>query len=229
MSRIVTLPIALCLLLVPLVAQEGGDTSRREPSTGYGYKFENRRFPIPLIEIDLAPNGTGELRFKRGESDEIIDLKLKLLPETILRIRGLYDRAAFLDSSEEYQAKKDFSHLGWMTIREGDGKRERQVRFNHTTNEPMKELADLFRSIATQEIHLFDIDTAQQYQPLDLPRQLDWLESDLRLGNIAEPERLVSVLGEIAGVDSLPLIARNQANRIITSIKKGKYKPPSKR
>jgi hypothetical protein len=227
--RFVALPIAVCLLLAPLLAQESGDAARSDVSSGFGYKFENKRFPIPLIEIDLAPDGTGELRFKRGESDEIIDLKVKLLPETVTRIRGLYDRTSFLVSSEDYQAKKDFSHLGWMTIREGNGKRERQVRFNYTTNELMKELADLFRSIATQEIHLFDIDTAQQYQPLDLPRQLDWLESDLRLGNIAEPERLVRVLGEIAGVDSLPLIARNQANRIITSIKKGKYKSTSKR
>jgi hypothetical protein len=218
-----------CLLLAPLLAQEGGEAARSDVSSGFGYKFENKRFPIPLIEIDLAPDGTGELRFKRGESDEIIDLKVKLLPETVFRIRALYDRAGFLDSSEEYQAKKDFSHLGWMTIREGNGKRERQVRFNYTTNEPMKELAELFRSIATQEIHLFDIDTAQQYQPLDLPRQLDWLESDLRLGNIAEPERLVRVLGDIAGVDTLPLIARNQANRIIKSIKKGQYKSTSKR
>src|SRR3981081_3663027 len=38
----------------------------------YSYKFENPRFYIPLIEIDLGSNGAGQLRFRRGESDEVL-------------------------------------------------------------------------------------------------------------------------------------------------------------
>jgi hypothetical protein len=109
-------PRLLALLLficAPLrgVAQEGGETTRPS-AAGFGYKFENTRFYVPLMEIDLTPEGVGELRFKRGTTDEIIDLKLKLLPETVSRIRGLYEAIGFIDSAEEYQAKKDFSHLG---------------------------------------------------------------------------------------------------------------------
>ena len=224
--RLLTL---LLVLSVPLseAAQEGGETTRAA-AAGFGYRFENARFYVPLMEIDLAPDGVGELRFKRGTTDEIIDLKLRMLPETMSRIRGLYDGVSFLDSTEEYQGKKDFSHLGWMTIRASDGRRERKARFNSTPNKQMKELADLFRNIATQQIHLFDLETAQQYQPLDVPRQLDAIEADLRLGNIAEPEQIMSALREIANGDTLPLIARNQANRMIVSIQKGKYKASSK-
>ena len=39
-----------------------------------------------------------------------------------------------------------------------------------------------------------DLETAQQYQPLDVPRQLDAIESDLRLGNIAEVEQMALAL-----------------------------------
>ncbi|HEV8482855.1 MAG TPA: hypothetical protein VGV87_04790 [Blastocatellia bacterium] len=221
-------PALLLALYLPLADAAQESETPRPSAAGFSYRFENARFYVPLMEIDLAPDGVGELRFKRGTTDEIIDLKLKMLPETMSRIRGLYDGISFLDSTEEYQGKKDFSHLGWMTIRASDGRRERKVRFNNTANKQMKELADLFRSIATQQMHLFDLETAQQYQPLDVPRQLDAIEADLRLGNIAELEQIALALREIAAGDTLPLIARNQANRMIADIQKGKYKLSSK-
>lgn len=205
----------------------GADSGTSDVS--FTYKFENPRFQIRIIEIDLAANGVGELRFMRGESDEVLDCKVKLRPATIARILSLFESADFLESKIEYQDKTDMSHLGWVTFSAKQGARERKVRFNYTLNEQMKELGDIFRGIATQEISLFDIDNAQRYQPLDLPKQIEMLERDLRLGWIAEPERVLSVLNEIAGDDSQPLIARNHAKRIIDAIKKGKFKAPMKK
>lgn len=190
----------------------------------FSYKFENARFYIPLIEIDVASNGSGELHFKRGESDEIIDRKLKLLPATIARIREIYERTGFLASDEDYQDKKDFSHLGWKSLSMRQGERERKVRFNYTANLEIRELTEIFLAIATQEMHLFDIETAQQYQPLDLPRLLDVLENDLKGQRVAEPEQMLPALNEIATNDTQPLIARNHAARIADNIKKGKFK-----
>jgi hypothetical protein len=219
--------ILTCLVLCLTGFAQGNSESTTPGAAGFTYKFENARFYIPLIEIDLNPDGVGDLRFKRGEHDEVLELKVKVQPNTLARIRELFELSSFLSSEEEYQAKRDFSNLGWMTIGLSDGKRERKVRFNYTTNPHMKELSDLFRGISTQEIHLFDIDTAQQFQPLDLPRQLDSLASSLRLGYIAEPDRMLAALREIASLDTLPLIARNQANRLIKEIEKtiAKRKP----
>ena len=151
------------------------------------------------------------------------------MPSTFARIRQLYEITRFLDSSEEYQDKKDFSHLGWVSLSARQGQRERLAKFNYTTNKEITELSDIFRGIATQEMHLFDIETSQQFQPLDLPSLLDALESDLRLQRVAEPEQLIPVLREISGNDTQPLIARNHATRIIDSIKKGKFKSPVKK
>jgi hypothetical protein len=194
----------------------------------FSYKFENTRFYIPLIEVDLSSDGSGELRFKRGESDEIIDRKLKLLPATIARVRELYERAHFLTSDKEYQDEKDFSHLGWVSLSMRQGERERKVRFNYTPNLEIRELTDIFRAIATQDMHLFDIETSQQYQPLNLPRLLDVLESDLKGQRVAEPEQMLPALKEIESNDTQPLIARNHATRLADSIKKGKFKSPVK-
>ncbi|HEY7547322.1 MAG TPA: hypothetical protein VID27_20675, partial [Blastocatellia bacterium] len=173
-------------------------------------------------------SGKGKLRFKRNESDEIIDLEFTLMPATVARIRQLYSETGFLTSTEDYQSKKDFSHLGWITLAAHQGERSREARFNYTTNLQIDELAMIFRAIATQQIQMFDIDTVQQYQPLDLARQLDALENELRLEHIAEPESLLPALREIASNDTVLLTARNKASRIIADIGKKKYKSPVK-
>jgi hypothetical protein len=203
--------------------------ARAAAEMSFTYRFENPRFHLRKIEIDLSGDGKGDLRFMRGESDEILDCKVKLLPPTITRIRSLFQSTDFLDSKAEYQDKTDMSHLGWITLAAKKGARERSVRFNYTINPQIKELADIFRGIATQEISLFDIDNAQRYQPLDLPKQLETLERDLRLEWIAEPERVLVVLDEMGADDTQPLIARNHAKRIAEAIKKGKYKSPMKK
>jgi hypothetical protein len=214
------LPFAFCLFSF---AQDG-DASEVK----FAYQFENTRFYIPLIKIDLRPNGEGVLKFKRGESDELIDLKFKLFPETMARIRQLYETTNFLSSTENYQDKKDHSNLGWVTLLMSAGDRNREARFNYTPNTDINELADIFRAIATQHMDMFDIENAQQFQPLDVPKQLEILENDLRLVRIAEPKQLLPKLREIANGDQAPIIARNQAKRLIESIEKSKFKSPVK-
>lgn len=214
------------LAALSLATSSGGAANRQSlpANTAFSYKFENRRFYIPLIQVDLDAGGNGHLHFMRGESDDVIDRKFKILPSTMKRIARLLGVTGFLDSKEEYQAKKDFSHLGWMTITVRQGERERTVRFNYTTNQDIAGLAEVFQGIATQEIDLFDLELAVQHQPLDVPRRLDALETDLRLDRVTEPEQLVVRLRELAGDDTMPLIGRNHANRIIKDIEKGKYR-----
>jgi hypothetical protein len=226
-----TMSLVLLLAATGVLAQKpqsiNGAATAGEMS--FSYKFENPRFDIRVIEIDLNANGAGELRFTRGTSDEILDCKIKLLPATLARIRNLFEVSDFLALKTEYQDKKDFKHMGWVTLGARQGARERKTRFNFTTNVHMNELKDIFLGIAWQEISLFDIENAERYQPLDVPKQLEMLENDLKLARIAEPARVLTALNEIAGDDSQPLIARNHAKRIIEAIKKGNFKSPVKK
>jgi hypothetical protein len=232
MNRLILSFLVLLVATTCVPAGQNPQSINGAPAAGemsFSYKFENPRFHLRVIEIDLSANGEGELRFMRGESDEVLDCKVKLLPATIARIRSLFEVSAFLDSTMEYQVKPDMSHLGWITLGAKQGARERTVRFNHTIQVQIEELGKIFLGIATQEISLFDIDNAERYQPLDLPKQLETLERDLRLEWIAEPDRVLVVLNEIAGDDSQPLIARNHAKRLAEAIRKGKYKSPVKK
>jgi hypothetical protein len=231
-NRLSLCPVVLLLTATCGLADQKSQSLADGSATGemsFSYKFENARFDIRVIEIDLDSDGAGALRFVRGTSDEILDCKVKLLPATIARIRNLFELSGFLASDASVQDKKDFSHLGWVTFTTRQGARERKQRFNFTANVHLKELAEIFRGIATQEISLFDIGNAESYQPLDLPRQLETLENDLRLERIAEPARLLAALNEIASDDIQPLIARNHARRIVEAIKKGKFKSPVKK
>jgi hypothetical protein len=155
----------LSLFSVCSALAESAQDHSIEPATAemsFGYKFENPRFVhLPLIEIDLAPSGKGKIRFKRNESDEIIDIEFTLMPATVARIRQLYSETGFLTSTEDYQSKKDFSHLGWITLALHQGERSREARFNYTTNLLIEELATIFRAIATQHIHMFDIENSK--------------------------------------------------------------------
>jgi hypothetical protein len=219
------LAFCLVLCLAPFASAQDGNGS---VDWQFGYKFEQPRFWVSLLEIDLDARGEGELRFKRGEADEVIDLKLKILPATLARIRLLYEKTNFINTDETYQDKRDHSNLGWISLFVKAGGRERRARFNYTQNLEVKELADIFRALATQRIHILDIENSQQYQPLDTPKRLEEIENDLRLERIAEPAQLLPALREIAKSDFAPLIARNQAKRIIESIEKNKYKTPVK-
>jgi len=242
--------LLIVLLILPLAASSllagtGPQSKKRAPFAGqtleatkepsppgdlsFSYKFEGPRFYLRIIEIDLTSNGTGDLRFTRGESDEVLDSKVNLQVGTIARIRQLFELSDFLGSETPIQDKKDMSHLGWITIGAKEGPKERKVRYNFTTNPHIKELQDIFLGIAWQEIALFDIDNAERYQPLDLPKKLEILENDLKLERIAEPTRVIAPLKEIASDVSQPLIARNQAKRIVDAINQGKFKSPVKK
>jgi hypothetical protein len=194
----------------------------------FTYRFENTRFYIPVIDLQINADRGSKLSFKQGESDDTIDQAFTLAPETMDKLLDLITRSKFMESNEDYQSKKDFSHLGWITITATEGQRRRTIKFNYSQNKDVANLADIFRAIATQWIDIFHVKVAVEHQPLDLPAQLDALENDLQLERLAEPEQVARILRDISQDDTLPLIARNHADRIISAIHKKKYKSPVK-
>ncbi len=190
-------------------------------AVSYRYLFENDRFTTPRQEITFGADGRGQFRFTRKNQEEIVN-QLELSPELVAQIQALFDALNFLDSTEHYQHKKDFSHLGRITITYARDGRERSVSFNHTANQVMNRLVELFRNIATQETRVFEIETVRATDPISTPAQLRWLENELRSKHIAEPRRLIPLLQNIRLDEGVPLIARNHAERLLEYIKKGK-------
>ncbi len=109
-----------------------------------------------------------------------------------------------------------------MTISYSNGGKHRKVSFNYTENAALNKLANIFRNIATQETRIFEIETVRQSDPISTPAQLRYLEGELKSRTIADPERFTPLLLEIKTDESVPLIARNHAERLLKEIKKPK-------
>jgi hypothetical protein len=204
-----------------IVAAGNAATGAKGATARYVYHFENERFTTPVQELVIDASGKGEYRFKRKDQDEIV-LNVILSPSLMGQISSLFDEMNFLGSREEYQHKKDFSHLGTITITAARGEKERTVKFNYTENQSLARLIEIFRNVATQETRMFELETIRANDPISVPAQLRLLEGELKGKRIAEPERFNAVLEELKLDESIPLIARNHSERILQMIKKGK-------
>jgi hypothetical protein len=187
----------------------------------YHYIFENPRFTTPVQELEFDGSGQGKFRFKRKDADEVVN-KLSLSQEVLSQIQLLLDNMNFLSSDEDYQHKKDFSHLGNMTISYSRGGKERTVKFNYTENQSLSRLSDIFRNIVTQETRVFELEAVIANDPISVPAQLRILESELKSKRVADPHRFDPILKNIKLDEGVPLIARNHADRLLQMISKGK-------
>ena len=193
--------------------------------TKFHYLFENDKFTTPWIEIEFGADGKGEFRFRKKEDGQLREPTINQLAVSsalIVQINALLAELDFLNSSENYQHKKDFSHLGTITIEITRDGKQRKVSFNYTENVALNKLANLFRNLATQENRVFEIEAVRQSDPISTPAQLRYLDSELKSKSIADPERLIPLLQDLKLDESVPLIARNHAERLLKEIKKAK-------
>lgn len=197
------------------------DGLAKSSAVAYSYLFENQRFTTTIQELEFDSSGHGKFRFKKKDSEEIVN-DLTISQNLLTQIQSLFDQLNFISSQENYQHKKDFSHLGTMTISQSRNGKQRTVKFNYTDNSTMMQLRDIFQNIVNQETRFFEIEVVRETDPISTPTQMRLLDDDLRSKRIADPNRFVPLLNEIKLDESVPLIARNHAERILKAIGKGK-------
>jgi len=200
--------------------QTVSDSKTAVADAPYFYEFTQPKFVITKITITHDGSGKGTLTFSKGEFDEPITEPLQLSQTTLDKINGSLTALDFLNSTENYQYEKDYSHLGNVAFRLKKDGREREVHYNYTTNKDAKDLMDEYRRISNQIIWMFDMNVARVNQPLDAPRQMDALDSYMQRNEIADPSQLVPFLKGLTDDERIPLIARNHAGKMIKQIEK---------
>lgn len=189
-------------------------------ATRYRWEFAQPNFIISHIVVEHDGMGRGRVSFEhKGEAESITE-PVELSPATRARIFGLWHDLRFLDSNENYQASKDFAHLGTYTLAMDDSKRKRTAAFNWSDNSDAWKLAQEYRRVADQAIFIFDITVARENQPLNTPGLLNQLESLYTRNGLSDPKQLVPLLKELRTDERIPLIARNQADRLLKKIEK---------
>jgi hypothetical protein len=186
----------------------------------YSYEFQKSDFHIRHIVIKHDARGQGEISFERqGDLEPIIE-PIAFSDAALARVLALWDALRFLDSTTNYQADKDFAHLGTMRLWMKRAARERTAEFNWTNDPNAKALADEYRRAANQAVFIFDMSVARQNQPLDSPKLLDRLDNHLKRGDLSDPRQLIPLLREVNMDERLPLMARNHAARILKQLEK---------
>lgn len=186
----------------------------------YTYEFTQPKFYVKHIVLEHDANGRGTVTFERLNEDQSVTEPIALSPTVLTRLTGAWQALQFLDSQTDYQASKQFPHLGTMRIGMQRGDRKRVAEFNWTNNTNAETLVNEYRKAADQAIWIFDVSIARQNQPLNAPKLMEALESLLNRNGISDPQQLLPLLKDLSTDEHVPLIARNHALRLIKKIQK---------
>ena len=189
-------------------------------TTKYSYEFNQPKFLVKHIVIEHDTNGKGKITFERLNEDVPVEESLELSSAALLRVKSLWQSLDFLNSDTNYQASKNFAHLGTMRIGMQQGERKRVAEFNWTNNDSASELVNEYRRAADQAILVFDIAIARENQPLNAPKLMEVMESYIRRNALSDPHQLIPLLKDMSTDEHIPLMARNHALRIIKQIQK---------
>ena len=191
----------------------------------YFYEFAQPEFLISKMVIAHDDQGRGTITFTKKLFTETITDPLQVSPAALERINAAYAALNFLDANESYQYEKDYSHLGVATFRLKRAGKERTAVFNYTLNKDAKALLDEYRRIGNQYVWIFEITLARENQPLESPKLLDALDSQIRRNEISDPMQMLPLLKSLADDERIPLISRNHASKLAEKIEKaGKKK-----
>lgn len=204
----------------PMQNARGKDDQTSPSSARYTWEFTQRNFIVGHIVIEHDAQGYGKITFERKDEETPIVEPINISPTAWARITALWNELRFLDSDENYQSPKNFAHLGTYRIGIDDGKRKRVAEFNWSNNKTAWDLTNEYRRVADQAILIFDLKLAREMQPLNVPSLLNEMESLQKRDGLSDPKQLVPLLTELKTDEHIPLIARNQADRILKKIVK---------
>ena len=199
-------------------AAVAGEANATDPK--YTYEFSQPKFNVSHIVLEHDVNGRGTVTFRRLNEETPVVEPLSLSPAVLERVKLAWQSLQFLDSNTDYQASKQFPHLGTMKIGMQQGERKRVAEFNWTNNSNASTLISEYRKAADQAILIFDISIARENQPLNAPKLMELMESYLKRDALSDPHQLLKLLQELSTDEHVPLIARNHALRLIKKIQK---------
>ena len=198
--------------------QKREENKKPADTTRYFYEFTQPEFIIRHIIIEHDANGVGKITFERKGEEAPIEEPINLSMGALGRVLGAWTELRFLESNENYQAEKQFPHLGTMRLKMVRDKLNRTAEFNWTNNKTVSLLANEYRRVADQAVLIFDISVARETQPLATPKLMDEFEMQMKRNGLSDPQQLIPLLNDISTDEHLPLIARNHALRLIKKL-----------
>lgn len=192
--------------------------STRAARSAYFYEFTRPGFSYGRILIEHDEAGKGKVSFLKDGFDEFFNDPIELSAVTLTRINEALAELKFMDSTQNYQHARDYSHMGNVTFRLNRDGRERAVKYNWTDNASAKALMDEYRRVANEYTWRFEISVARENQPLQTPGLMETIDSYIRRNEVSDPKHLLPFLIELSTDERLPLMARNRSVKLIKQI-----------
>ena len=202
-------------------AADSSSAVNAAPQTHF-YEFTRPGFSYGKIVIEHDNAGKGKISFLKDGYDEMLTDPVMLSQTTLTKIAEALTELNFLDSTEDYQYIKDYSHLGNVTFTLKQDDRSRTVKYNWTENKGARMLMDEYRRISNEYTWRFEILLARQNMPLQTPGLMDAIDAYIRRNEVSDPAHLLPFLLELSNDERLPLIARNHAIKLMKGIEKMK-------
>ena len=186
----------------------------------YVYEFRQPESFVTHIRIEHDAAGRGRITFERRNDTEPITDPLELSPVSLKRINALWEALRFLDTEAVYQAARQYPHLGTARLQMARGTRQRTAEFNWTEDANASALAREYRNLAEQAMFVFEVNISLENQPLELPKLLTRFERIIETKSFSDPQQLVPLIRSLQTDERVPLIARNQAGRLLKKLEK---------
>ena len=199
-------------------AQRREDNKKPPDTTRYSYEFTQPEFYVRHILVEHDATGRGKITFERKNEETAVEEPIELSMGTLGRVLRAWTELRFLESTENYQADKQFPHMGTMRLKMERDTLKRIAEFNWTKNKVASLLANEYRRVADQAILIFDISVARETQPLATTKLMDEFEMQMKRNGLSDPQQLVPLLQDVSTDEHLPLITRNHALRLIKQL-----------
>lgn len=181
--------------------------------TNFSYCVENARGPwqIRCVELDSAGKGRFNLTPRGAKQvDSVVELSTEVAEEFI----DLLAATNYLASGDRYESNRNVADLGTKKLSLQGPMGLREAEFNFSTLREVKRLVVFFDNLIMQELMMFDIDIALQFDRLAIPKKLGLMERQLRAKRFTDEKRLIPVLERIESDRRLVNFAREIATRL---------------
>lgn len=187
----------------------------------YLYEFTQPDFVVSHIRINHDASGRGSIMFERKGDGEALTEPFEFSPSALGRVNALWVALNFLDGETNFDTgNKKLSNVGTTRLSVRRDGRDRATEFIYSSNRDAFQLANEYRRAADQAILVFELGVARESQPLDTPKLLNRLDILITRKGLSDARQLVPLLRELSTDERLPLIARNQVERILKKIAK---------
>jgi len=173
-----------------------------------------------FMEIRIPESGPGSCEMRALDEDPN--------PQAIEVSPGLRDKIfALAGELNDFRGisldiNRRIANLGEKTFRWEKGGEANEVKFNYTINAKAGQLLQIFEAIAKEQEDLDTLERRMKYDRLGVNEALVQLEQDVKRQAVAQPERFLPPLEQIAGDSRFLDMARQRARSLADYIRSGK-------